>query len=498
MSAQSLTKEQFSDVLKRDCLTAIDTLKEKLCNTSNSAPVVTDENLKQNATNPGGTGPEQQPHNNDKKNKQKSGLQRIKQIAVVISVILASGGVALAGMNVQKHLSTHQETDDAYVIGHMHQVSSRINGTVEQVLVDDNEHVKAGQILVALDKNDYQVKVDAALAELQQAQQQANVANSSIVFADTSHQGQHTNAQGSVSNAMASIASAEAAVRQAQFNVNGARADLVAKEAEVARAQADLNRYESLLAQGAVSAQQRDLALRDFKVAEATRNASRDGVAEALAGMDKAEQAVNTGQAQLTQSQGQVQMAKASAVQTVINQNQFSVALAAVEKAKAALSEATLQLKYTRIVAPTNGRIGNKTVEPGQRVAPGQALMTIVSDNPWVVANFKETQLSKMRVGQAVEVKIDAIPDHKFEGKIASFAPASGASFSILPSDNASGNFTKIVQRVPVKIVFSPETINGFEDRVTPGMSAVATVKVDNSESKKQKSENSKIAHVSR
>lgn len=502
MNAQSFTSEQFSEVLKRDCLSAVGLIKDKLSPaTAPNGPAVVLKTSKQNDNQDSGGRPEQPPEDNDEKvdrRQQRTRLQQFKRITVLASLIVAIAGVVIAGMNLQKHLATHQETDDAYVTGHMHQVSSRINGTVEQVLVDDNEHVRAGQVLVALDKSDYQVKVDAALAELRQAQHQANVANSSIAFADASQQGQHTNAQGSVSNALATIASAEAAVKQANSNVNVARADLAAKDAELARAQEDLSRYESLLAQGAVSAQQRDVALRDYKVAQAKQNASREGVSEALSAMEKSEHAVQNGHAQLTQSQAQVQLAKASALQTVINQNQFNVALAAVEKAKAALNEAELNLKYTRVVAPTSGRIGNKTVEAGQRIAPGQALMTIVSDNPWVVANFKETQLSKMRTGQTVDIKIDSIPDHIFEGKISSFAPASGASFSVLPSDNASGNFTKIVQRVPVKIVLSSESIIGYEDRIAPGMSAVATVSLGNSPGNNAMNRHSRIAHALR
>ena len=416
-------------------------------------------------------------------------LKRTAVVSLLLVLLLASG---IAGKNLYEHMISFQETEDAYVTGHLHQISSRVNGTVQEVLIDDNDHVKAGQPLVLLDPKDFQIKIDAAKAELKQARQQVKVASSTVVFADVTEKGSSTNAQGSVSEALASIAGAEAAVSQAQSQIGAARADLKAKEAELDRAKSDLTRYETLLEQGAVSTQQRDFALRDFKVAQENFNVSKDQLLQAVAGLAKAQQVVHTAKAQLVQSQAQVQMAKASSVQTVINQNQHDVALAAVDKAQAALDEAEQNLKYTVIPAPTSGRVGNKTVEVGQRINPGQAILSIVSDKPWVVANFKETQLSKMKVGQPVKIEIDSFPDHEFEGRIESFAPASGASFSIIRSDNATGNFTKIVQRVPVKIIISSESAKGYEDRIVPGMSVVAKVQVKSQDS----NSGTRVAHA--
>lgn len=400
----------------------------------------------------------------------------LKRTAIVALLAVLLAAAAVAGKNIYEHFSSFQETEDAYVTGHLHQVSSRVSGTVQQVLVDDNQHVKEGQALVLLDPRDFQIKIDAAKADLKQAEQQVSVASSSVVMADATEKGNNTNAQGGVAEALATIASAQSAVEQAETQISAARADLKAKEAELERAKSDLTRYETLLEQGAVSTQQKDFAMRDYKVSQENFNASKDHLIHAVAGLARSQQTVLSAKAQLVQSQAQVQIAKASSVQTVINENQKRVALAAVEKAKASLSEAAQNLQYTVIPAPTSGRVGNKTVELGQRITPGQALLSIVSDKPWVVANFKETQLSKMKIGQPVEVKIDSFPEHAFEGQIASFAPASGASFSIIRSDNATGNFTKIVQRIPVKIILTSESTRGFEDRIVPGMSVVATV----------------------
>lgn len=399
--------------------------------------------------------------------------------AIVASLTLGLiGTVTYLGFNAFQHFASHEETDDAYVTGHLHQVSTRVNGTVENVLVDDNEHVKQGQLLVTLDPRDFKVKVDQALANLDQAQRRARTAQTSIDFQDTTAQGDDINARGSIDNAVAAISRSQAEVRESKARIEAAQATLLAKEAELDRAETDYHRFENLEREGAISTSQRDSAKRDYLVALETRNTARKEVAQTTERLEQAQQTVLTSKADLTKAEAQVQLAKASAVQTKVNEHQFQADLAAIASAKSALHEAQLNLSYTRIVAPTTGRVGKKIVEAGQRVEPGQPLLTIVADNPWVVANYKETQLKNMHSGQMVEIKIDAFPDHKFEGTVLSFAPASGASFAVLPSDNATGNFTKIVQRVPVKILFTNESLAGYEDRMAPGLSAITSVDV--------------------
>jgi membrane fusion protein (multidrug efflux system) len=397
-------------------------------------------------------------------------------LTLLCAVVLGLG--AAGGYQAFEVFSTHEETDDAYVTGHLHQVSTRVNGTVEKVLVDDNEHVKEGQVLVTLDARDYKAQADQALANLEQAERQAKTVQSSISFQDTTAQGQDTNARGSIDNAVAAIARAQAQVREARANIVSAQENLVAKEAELQRAEADYKRYDVLEQEGAISTSQRDAARRDYFVALGNRDAAKSGIIEATERLQQAQHSVRTSEADLTKAQAEAKLAKASAIQTVVTEHQYQAAQAAVASAKAALEAAELNLSYTRIVAPTTGRVGKKTVEEGQRVEPGQPLLTIVADNPWVVANFKETQLKKMQAGQKVEIKIDSFPDHKFEGTVLSFSPASGASFAVLPSDNATGNFTKIVQRVPVKILFTPDSIHGYEDRLAPGLSVITSVDV--------------------
>lgn len=416
-------------------------------------------------------------------NQKKPGGNILKALLIgaLLTAILSAG--AIAGYRAFQHISTHEETDDAYVTGHLHQVSTRVNGTVEKVLVDDNQHVQAGQVLVLLDPKDYKVKVDQAMAKLLQAEKQAKAAGKSVIFQDSTAKGQSADAQGSIDNAIATIQRAEAAVRETQASIQTAESQLASKDAELSRAEADFKRFSTLEKEGAVSTSQKDAAKRDYLVALGNRDAAREIITQATERFVQAQQSVKTSKADLTKAEAQLQLAKASNVQTEVNQGKFETDLAAIAAAKAAVQEAELNLSYTKIVAPASGRIGKKTVEEGQRIEPGQALLTIVSDDLWVVANYKETQLKQMKAGQEVEIKIDSFPDHKFEGKVQSFSPASGASFAVLPSDNATGNFTKIVQRIPVKIIFTPGSVRGFEDRLAPGLSVVTSVALREQES---------------
>lgn len=395
-------------------------------------------------------------------------------MAFVAVVVLGLGGYYVK--QAFDHISSHEETDDAYVTGHLHQVSSRVQGTVETVLVDDNEHVRKGQVLVTLDPRDFEVKVNQALASLKQAERRASAARTSITFQETAARGQDTDARGSIDSAMAAISRSEASVREAKAGIDKAKSDLAAREAEVERATRDYKRYIALEKEGAVTTMERDGARRDYQVAVANRDAARNAIREASERLDQAKESVLSGKAALTRAQGQVELARAGTVQTKVSEHQYETDMAAVAAAAASLKEAELNLSYTKIVAPTTGRVGKKTVEEGHRIEPGQPLLTVVSDDAWVVANYKETQIKAMHPGQRVVIKIDSLPEHKFMGRVESFAPASGASFALLPSDNATGNFTKIVQRVPVKILFEPASIAGFEDRIVPGLSVVTSV----------------------
>jgi membrane fusion protein (multidrug efflux system) len=405
------------------------------------------------------------------KNKLKTGL-------IIGAALLALTGAAVGGFKWYDYATAHEETDDSYTTAHMHAISSRINDTVSRVLVDDNEHVKEGQVLVLLDPGDYQVRVQSALAALKVAQHQAEAAQSSIKLSSTNATGKTTEATGNVSNAISMISKSQAAVLEAKSAIPQTQAVLAEKRADQERAEKDYTRFQKLAEQGAVSWQQRDQALRDFDVAKNATVAAQEDVKQAAAKLEQADQAVIAARAQLVQSQGVAQQAEAMHVQTQVDTSQYDVAKATIAQAQAQLNDAELQLSYTKITSPVTGRIGKKSVEAGQRVQPGQQLMSVVADDLWVVANFKETQLERIRKGEHVSVKIDSFPHHEFSGVVDSVSPGSGASFALLPPDNATGNFTKIVQRVPVKVTFDRASIKGFEDLLVPGMSAVVSIAV--------------------
>lgn len=424
----------------------------------------------------------------------------------LIFAVAGTGLIAASmfGYRYWSYASTHTETDNAQVAGHVHQVSTRINGTVSEVAVNDNQQVKQGQLLVKLDPSDLQVKALQAQAALDAAKRQANAAQSNISLASETTQAKTTQAQGDISGAVASISTAQAAVTEAQAGIPAAQAAVAeaqagipAAQAQVAQAEAtlqrtqtDYNRYTTLFQQGAVPRQQLDSAKAAYDVALAQKNVAlqgvqqaqarvaqaKEGVAKAQARLAQAQEGVTSAQAKLQQSKGGLQQASASGQQTEVNRAQYEAAKASISQAEASLKDAQLQLSYTNIIAPANGRVGRKTVEVGQRVQPGSPLMAIVENDYWITSNFKETQLKDVKPGQLVEIKLDAFPGHTFVGRVDSIAPASGAQFALLPPDNATGNFTKVVQRIPVKITFDPKSIQGYESRITPGMSATVSV----------------------
>jgi membrane fusion protein, multidrug efflux system len=376
------------------------------------------------------------------------------------------------------YAQTHQQTDDAVITGHVHNISTRIPGTVSAVYVQDNQLVKPGEVLVQLDPRDNQVRVQQAAAAVAVAQKQAVVAAAQVRLSQANAKAVGTGATGSIYNAQSGIARAKAGLAEAQSAVKAATDQVAQNRADYQRAASDLQRYQNLAQQGAVSIQQAEQARRDYDVSRARLAQSQEQVAEANSRVRQAQAAIGAAQAAYVQSQGTRQQAVAASVQTNVNATQYDAARTQISQAQAGLAEAKLLLSYTTITAPSAGRVGRKQVEVGQRLQPGQPLLAIVSNDVWITANFKETQLERMRPGQPVDIKVDAFPSHHFKGYVDSFSPASGAQFALLPPENATGNYTKIVQRVPVKIVFDPVSIKGFETALRPGMSVVPTVDV--------------------
>jgi len=401
---------------------------------------------------------------------------------LLIGILIALPILLIAGALWWSYASTHQDSDDAYVTGHTHEISARLNDTVSKVYVQDNDHVVAGQLLVELDPKDFQDRLDESAAALHVADDQRDSAATSVKYAKTNAAALETSAQGAVTSAEANILKAKASLVEAQADVPESIAKLGEANAKLTKSGLDYHRYAAVWKQGAVTTSQKDSARSDFRVTTSEQLAAEQEVARAKARALQAQEQVKASRAQLQQAEGQLQLSGAAGVQTEVNKKDVIVKASSVEQSTASFKDAKVQLSYCQITSPVSGRIGKKAVESGDRVEPGQALMAVVSDYLWVVANFKETQLERMRPGQYANLRIDAFPNHKFRGVVESFSPGSGANFALLPSDNATGNFTKIVQRVPVKILFDPSTTKGFERLIVPGMSVVVTVDLKSSD----------------
>lgn len=346
-------------------------------------------------------------------------------------IVLTGLCIAAVGWTIRfvHHSITFEETNDAYVTGHIHQISARVAGTVEQVPVEDNQLVKVNAPLVQLDKLEFEISLQRARAAFAQAR------------------AQEAQAQAAMDQVKAEASQAHAMVAQAQARVEqtGAQLDV---------ANANFGRNQRLFDSHAVSKSDVDTMRSNAQASSAELDAAKANVEASRAKVQAADAAVASAQAQL------------------------SAAQAATASQEAAVRDAERELSYTTLVAPVEGRIGNKIVEVGNRVQVGQVLFALVSPEVWIMANFKETQLKKLTAGQPVEITIDALEGRTFTGKVDSISPASGAKFALLPPDNATGNFTKVVQRVPVKIVFDRESIRGVEDRLRPGLSTVVNVRI--------------------
>lgn len=348
---------------------------------------------------------------------------------IVIAIVLVALGFWIGHLLI--HAYHYEETDDAYVAGHVHQIAPQIDGRVGEVLVKDNQSVKAGDILVKLDPLEYEIGLQKARATVEQAQAQA-------------------------AQATATSSQAEAQLREAEAKAAQAGAQVRQSAAELELAQQNFNRNQKLF-QGTNEV----ITKADFDATQSALNAKK---------------ALNDA-AQANETAAEAGIASARAAKQAA-EAQLAAARATGDLGAAEVREAQRKLSDTVIKAPTDGRIGNKNVEVGNRVQAGQTLLAFVEPDVWVIANFKETQLTKMRPGQMVELFLDAVPGQAIRGTVDSLAPASGAEFALLPADNATGSFTKIVQRVPVKIVLDSEALRDLGERLRPGLSTVVNVKI--------------------
>ena len=365
-----------------------------------------------------------------------------KSLIIPLVVVLAAAGLlfSIAGhLTVWQGSRPDQVTDDAYLRADMTPLSTRISGTVHKVNVSDYQSVKANQILIELDDDDYRAALNQA---------QAALAASEASLADNQAAKRIQDAQ---------IDAAKAGILQAEATINAAKAGIASASPELDRAVTELHRQQSLFDSNAATHQQLEAAT--------AQQGQVGGVVEGRkADLARAEGA-------LAASQSQLEAAKRQ--REALN-TKDAVYKADIEAKKAAIVVAQVNLAYTRIAAPTDGTVGERHTLAGQLVAPGTQVIDLVQSEVWVQANFKETQLTNMRVGDSADVRIDTFPNRVFHGKVEQLSPASGSQFALLPPDNATGNFTKVVQRVPVKIVFFPG--QPYLDRLLPGFSTVVTV----------------------
>lgn len=396
--------------------------------------------------------------------------RRFLLIAGVLVVI-----AAIAAVPLYSYYSVRESTDDAQVEGHITPISPRVGGTVQEVLVRDNQMVKAGDVLVRIDPSDYQVAATRAQADLADALANLQGARSSLPLTTTNARSANAEAQAGVIEAKSGVLGAEAQVAAAQARLEARQAAFRQADADAVKAEKDLARFKQLVEKDEISRRDYDAAVAAAAAERAARDSAQSAVRESERGVTLAR--ANVGQAQAKVQQAQASLAGTETVpqQVQVSSARVGSADAKVQLAQAAVQRSRLDLQYTVVRAPITGIVSRKSIEIGQVVSPNQQMMVVVAlENLWVVANFKETQLKKMHVGQEVDVEVDAYKGHDFRGHIDSIAGATGAKFSLLPPENATGNYVKVVQRVPVKIVL--EKNEDPSHVLRPGMSVTPTV----------------------
>jgi membrane fusion protein, multidrug efflux system len=391
-------------------------------------------------------------------------------------MLFAGGAVVLAaivGLFVYFH--NRETTDDAQVDGHITPMASKVYGRVEQVLVEDNQPVKAGQVLVKIDPRDYQAALDQAKASLMLAESEARSAGVDVPRTRENVASGNSSADAQLLGAQADLAKAQSTYEQAQTaDLAWAQDNVDKSHANAELAKADLARYLPLMEKGEISKQQYDAAKANADANASALKADQEKLSQAHRNVDVTKAQLDAAKARVEQARAGVASALADVKQVGMKTADAQAKLAKVEQARALLDAAQLNLSYTEITAPIDGVATHKQVETGQIVQAGQGLLVVVPlQNVWVTANFKETQLKNMRAGQKVEVKVDTY-GRTFSGHVDSIAGATGSVLSLLPPENATGNYVKVVQRIPVKIVLDP--IPAEKAILRPGMNVDATV----------------------
>jgi len=397
------------------------------------------------------------------------------QVKVLLAVIV----LAVTVTGVWIYATTGREvTDDAQVDAHIVPIAVRVGGTVVNVPVRDNQTVEAGALLVAIDPRDYEIALDKAKAELADAEAVVLTAAADVPITTTTSASGVSTAQGVVQHAAAAIEEATHGVEAAKARLTTAEARVREADANATRATKDAERLRGLLAKDEVSQQQFDAAVAAADASRAAADSARSQVTEAQLGIRGAESRLAQARAEADQAGAQLRGAQTAPQQVAATRAALAAATARVQQMRAAVRQAELNLERASVKAPIAGVVSRKTVEAGQVVQPGQPLLALIPlEQVWVTANFKETQLRDMQQGQRAVVEVDAYGGRTFTGRVDSLAAATGARFSLIPPDNATGNFVKVVQRVPVKIAL--DAPQGDAPLLRPGLSVTATVYTD-------------------
>ena len=416
--------------------------------------------------------------------------RRRRQVILAV-IVLAALGAGAWGVHQWRYWDRHISTDDAFVEAHVSPVSARVRGTVLQLLVRDNEIVTAGAPLARLDPRDFEVKVDQARAALASAEGRLSMATAGVPMADEGTASQVAVAQAAAERSLLGIDSARRALdeRKSRLSarraaVQAAQAEVTAREAEHERAGLDRGRSRELLERTLIARQEFDHTESVFKSSAAGVDAARQRLDSARAEVAQAEAELATQEVVLAQAARQSQESDATLRHARSRRGEVPIrsaeavsAQAQVAEARANLREAELNLEYTTLTAPVGGRVTRRTVELGQVVQPGQLLLAVVDvANVWVIANYKETQLTHVRPGQPASIAVDTHPGLALRARVDSIQSGTGSRFSLLPAENASGNFVKVVQRIPVKLVLEPGQ-NGHA-LLVPGMSVVPVIEL--------------------
>lgn len=381
---------------------------------------------------------------------------------VVVAVVV----VVLIALGIWWRSTYTEDTDDAQVNGHLIQISSRIAGHVTKVYVEENQVVKRGDPIVDLDPSDYQVAVENAEAALASAKANAAAARVNVPITTA-------NTGSNLRSANADVTGAQATVEQAEEQLDAAKAMVAQAQANNFKAQSDLERYKPLVAKDVISKQQ-------FDAAVAAADASKAALADSLASQQAAQDAIRVAHERVTQAQALQKYAETAPQQVAAQDAKAKQAEAQVQQAQAQLDQAKLNLSYTKIVAPEDGIVTRKSVEIDQNVSSGQNLMTLVSlEGLWVTANFKETQLRHMQAGQSVDIHVDAT-GKDYSGRVTQIGGATGSVLSLFPPENATGNYVKVVQRIPVRIDFTNLAKEDPNLQLRPGLSVEPKVRVKN------------------